>query len=780
MNQTQWQIINQSADETRDVQRIVLANRGYEQLDQVARFLDVSLDQLHDPYLLPDMARIIERLEQAKQSAECVVVYGDYDVDGMTSTALLYLAFQTYGILVDYYIPDRFEEGYGISDIGLERIAKTGAQLVITVDCGITAVSAAKHAKSLNLDLIITDHHTPQSELPQCLALCNPKLDTSDYAYDMLAGAGIALKLAQALLGVEHPLFKRLLALSAIGTIADIAPLDGENRIIAKYGLQYLKSDGGVGVNALLAVSGLNNRELSAGHIGFSVGPRLNAAGRLESARQGVALLIGDDHKQAEQIAQTLNQLNQHRQQTEATILKQAIAKIEADPIHRQAGIIVVWGQDWHHGVIGIVASRLVERYYLPTVVLSQDEGQLKGSARSVTGYSIFDALSSQKHLFSAFGGHQQAAGLSLSYDHLQAMIAGLASYNQQHMDAQVLTPKLKIDSRMPSRQINHQNIAAIDALKPFGVGNPTPTFYLDNLVVEEARLIGKTANHLKLMLNSRAKLLTCLQFGYGTGPVPKYHQRVDVAFQPGLNVFNGIESIQLIAQDIRTYHPYASAFNRYWYIEYCRALMCFIQHFDGASKLLSSYPRTYNESAKWLNNQQPLLISSYEGLLEMAYAAHDQQRELAALLADEQAVIALLPNQQSGGALAIDMAFVDLADMAIQLHNPTDHLAIQAEVADIYFNRQRFSDLYRAIKTAGQIDMHALLTDSQSILLDSVALSFFEEAGFIEINKTQIALNSGAHKHYEYNQSQIKAQFERFKHRLYQVAKHSQQFSEI
>lgn len=780
MNQTQWQIINQLVDDNRAPQRIVLANRGYEQPEQVACFLDISLDQLHDPYLLPDMECIIKRIKQAKQNAERVVIYGDYDVDGITSTALLYLAFQAYGILVDYYIPDRFEEGYGISDIGLKRIAEMGVQLVITVDCGITAIAAAELAKSLALDLVITDHHTPQSELPQCLALCNPKLAHSAYPYDMLAGAGIALKLAQALLGLEHPLIKRLLALSAIGTIADIAPLDGENRIIAKYGLQYLKSDGGVGVNALIAVSGLDDRELSAGHIGFSIGPRLNAAGRLESARKGVALLIGDDMTEAEQIAQTLDQLNQQRQQTEATILKQAIDKIEADSIHRQAGIIVVWGQGWHHGVVGIVASRLVDRYYMPTVVLSQDEDQLKGSARSVAGYSIFDALSSQKHLFTAFGGHQQAAGLSLPFDNLKVMITGLASYNQQHMDAHVLTRKLKIDSLMPSRQINHHNIAAIEAMKPFGVGNPTPTFYLDNLIVEEARLIGKTANHLKLMLNSRAKLLTCLQFGYGTGPIPKYHQRVDVAFQPGLNVFNGIESIQLIAQDIRTYHPYASEFNRYWYIEYGRALMCFIKQFDSATKLLSSHPRVYNESTKWLSNQQPLLISSYEGLLEVAYAAHDRQQDLAALLADDEPTIQLLPNEHSGGAWAIDMAFIDLPDMAIQLHNPTDHLAIQAEVADVFFNRQRFSDLYRAVKAAGQIDMHVLLADSQSILLDLVALYFFEEAGFIAIKKTQIVIQNGVHKHYEYNQSQIKAQFERLKHRLYQIAKHSQQFSKI
>ncbi len=748
----------------------LLANRGFTDQVQIDAYLSPALRDLHDPFLLLGMDRTIERIKIALQRNQAIVIYGDYDVDGITSSTIMVRALRRLGADVSYYIPRRLEEGYGLNGLALKKLASDGADLVITVDCGISATEEAKLAKSLDVDLIISDHHQAPQILPDCYAIVNPQQPDCQYPYKKLAGAGVALKIVQALLGVEDPLFKSLVVLAAVGTIADIMPLTGENRVIAQYGLEHFWQADLCGLQELARVAGLAGKSINAGHIGFVLGPRLNAAGRIGTAMRAVDMLLSDDRAFARAAAKSLDDLNGERRETESKILGQAVAAIEYSDVHRSSGTIVVWGEGWHHGVIGIVASRLVERYYRPCIVFTLEDGTLKGSARSIAGYSIYQALLSQSHLLEKFGGHEQAAGLTLAYGNLEALIAGLAEYNKEYLLPELCFPQIKIDDTIESSDINHATIDKLEQMQPFGVANARPIFRLNHMVAERARRIGKDGAHLKMVLNSKDKLLDVIQFNYSEKRLlPSYHCRVDSVFSLAINAFNGVESIQLNQQDVRLYIPQDNAISRQCYAIYCDALVARILR-DGQIKSYNSAAlRTVGDVVDWLGDARPVAISSFETLLEYAYACFDSNLDYRAHIASGK--VKVLPQTIDYDWIVADVPLACERHSQLCYHHPQDHRYLLQEMADIFFDRQIFSQLYRKICHEKSLDMIELLERSNQILLSRLALAFFEEARFISIGGNRIVLAEGEHSKYNFSGSIVQQKFDSFKRRLYELS---------
>ncbi|MDR6226349.1 single-stranded-DNA-specific exonuclease RecJ [Desmospora profundinema] len=491
----------------------LLINRGLSEPEAARRFLRASVDDLHDPFLLDGMDRAVERIRQALDRGEKIRIYGDYDADGVTSTSLMMRVFRRMEADVDYYIPNRFTEGYGLNQQALTRAKTEGVGLMVTVDTGISAVEQAAYARELGLDLIITDHHEPPAVLPKALAVINPKKPDCSYPFDLLAGVGVAFKLCHALLG-EPP--DDGWELAALGTIADLVPLMEENRILAARGLEAMNRFPSTGMTALVEASGIDG-EVGAGHVGFSLGPRINASGRLDTAGRAVELMLTDDGDQARLIAEELDRMNRERQQLVESIAAEAIAQVETDP-EANCRFILVAAPNWNVGVIGIVASRLVERYYRPTIVLGIDEetGMAKGSARSITGFDMFQALTACSQCLSHYGGHTMAAGMTLPRENLSAFHRHLDRLAGEWLTEEDYTPLSVVDSDLSLTEVDLPLIESIEKLAPYGMGNPTPRFRLTGVGLGRIQRIGRDKNHLKIMLEQNGSSLDAVGFRMG------------------------------------------------------------------------------------------------------------------------------------------------------------------------------------------------------------------------------------------------------------------------
>ncbi len=776
MRINKWIVQKNVATDNLSLTERVLAQRGYDDAVQREKFLAPKLGDLHDPFLLLGMQKTVARIKSAIEKGQKIMIYGDYDVDGMTATTIMCRLLSHLNANVDYYIPRRFDEGYGINGTALQSIAEAGSQLIISVDCGITAVKEAELAKSLGVDLIITDHHSAPEILPDAYAIINPQQAACKYPNKKLAGAGVALKIAQAFLATDSELFQTLLVLAAVGTIADIMPLKDENRIIAQFGLSYYWSSKNIGLQALASVAGLAEKKINAGHVGFVIGPRLNAVGRLDEAKKGVAVLLSDDVDVAKTDAEQFNQLNEKRRNYERDILKEAIVKIDSEKIHLKSGSIVVWGEGWHHGVIGIVASRLVERYYRPCIVLSVEGDTLKGSARSIAGYSIYNALKEQADLLEKFGGHEQAAGLTIKKQNIEAFIDSLKRYNSRYLTPELLFPRIKVDAHIGAAQINHATIDKIDQMQPFGIGNARPTFALSGMMVEQARRIGKMQNHLKLVGNSKGKLLDVIQFNYQSEwPVPQYHYRVDSVFTLAINSFNGVESIQLNQQDMRVYTPADNTFSKTCYAVYVDALVKHALLYENSCVVKRAELRESDTLEKWLVGDRPVVVSSYEALLEYAYACFDRDIDYRDHIANGK--LKLLPKEIDMADIVADIPLFAQLNSAMRYYHPLDHSHLLKSIGDIFFDRKLFSQLYKKIRHQTPIDVIELLMSSDNILLDRLAIAFFEEAGFVILNNGQLTMTKARHKKYNFTGSRVQQAFENFKRGLYRVVNNNQSF---
>ncbi len=537
----------------------LLAARGLTDPDAASRFLRPSLDHLHDPMRLAGLPEALHRIQQAIASRERVAIHGDYDVDGITSTVILRRTIELLGGNVGHFIPERLRDGYGLQPATIDRLHAEGARLVISVDCGIRGDEAAARARELGLDLIITDHHEPGASLPPALAVVNPKRHDCSYPEKHLAGVGVALKLVQALCTANGrdrwlPAF---LKIAAIGTLADVVPLVGENRVIAKLGLDLLsRGPHKVGLRALIDAAGLTGRRIESSDVSFGLAPRMNAAGRMSSPDIATRLLLASDDAlaaEARDLAEQLNVENARRQQEEAAIVAEARKIVESDPDIGARTVLVVGGEGWHRGVIGIVASKLVETFHRPAIVLSIEDGLAHGSCRSIPSFNMLAALESAADVMVRFGGHQAAAGLVVDRDRVRELRARVNAFADERLGPDDLRPRLRIDERLGFRELTGPVAAQVVALAPFGMGNPRPVFSATGVEIADGPRRLKD-RHLKMALRQGGRVLRAIAWrGVERHAFLEGHtDSVDVAYSLTENHFNGETYLELTVADIR------------------------------------------------------------------------------------------------------------------------------------------------------------------------------------------------------------------------------------
>ena len=537
----------------------LLCQRGLSEPEQALRFLSPSLDQLHDPLRLADMRVAVERILAAIARKERIAVHGDYDVDGVTSTVILRRSLELLGADVEHFIPERLKDGYGLQPAAIERLHAGGVSLVISVDCGIRGAEAATRARELGVDLIITDHHEPDEELPAALAVINPKRHDCSYPDKYLAGVGVALKLVQALCARagRDNLLPGFVKVAAIGTLADVVPLVGENRVIAKIGLELLsKGPHKVGLRSLLDVCGLTGKTIDSYHIGFMLAPRVNAAGRMSTPDIATRLLLASDEAMGEQartLAMQLDAENVRRQAEEAEILAAAKKIVQSDPDVGARSVLVVAGEGWHRGVIGIVASKLVDAFHRPAIVLSIDGDVAHGSCRSISRFDMLGALERAGHLMIRFGGHKQAAGLAIETRRIRELRAAVNEVADEVLGPEDLMPRLRIDGDLSFRAISGAVAAGVTSLAPFGAGNPRPVFAARRVeIIDGPRKLKE--RHLKMALKQEGRIFRAVAWRAAERHdyLTEHRAAVDVAFSLEQNEFNGETFVELNLSDLK------------------------------------------------------------------------------------------------------------------------------------------------------------------------------------------------------------------------------------
>lgn len=532
---------------------IVLYNRGVREDEQIKKFLSKDLGTMYDPFLMRDMDKAVKRINAAKEAGERITIYGDYDVDGITAIAILYKYLSGLGIDVDYYVPDRMQEGYGVNRDALDKIKTRGSSLIITVDTGITAVEECEYATEIGLDVIVTDHHECKERIPDVYAAIDPKRKDCKYPFKSLAGVGVVFKLIQAL-DKNSSLFELMedyADLMCLGTVADISPLVDENRVIVTEGLKRFKRTKNVGLKALIDVS-TNGKAITTSTIGYIIAPRINASGRLGCASRSVELFLTDDEENAMKLANSLCEENSLRQQTEQKMFKEALEYIEEHPGVKEDKIIVIPHENWHHGIVGIVSSKITEKFYKPSILFAIDGDEAKGSGRSVSGFNLFGALESCSDLLEKFGGHELAAGLTIKSSNIEEFRKKINEYSKDKISESMLVPTVMLDAAIKVPYITIDTVHDINRLQPFGVDNPTPAFAVRNIKIHKISVMSE-GKHLRMTLLKEGKYLDAVGFGMGE----YYHHLeegdfIDVAFALDINDYKGFQNVQLILKDIK------------------------------------------------------------------------------------------------------------------------------------------------------------------------------------------------------------------------------------
>lgn len=529
----------------------VLYNRGLTDRKSIESFFDIDIANLHDPLLLADMEKATSRIKRAVENGEKITVYGDYDVDGITSVVLMYRCLTSLGANVDYYIPDRTEEGYGLNSSALRSIYDSGTSLIVTVDTGTTAVEEIAEAENYGLDVIVTDHHECKPTLPVCVAVVNPKRPDSVYPYKELAGVGVVFKLVCALIGDSTKAFSLYGDLVSIGTIADIMPLVDENRVLVSLGLDLLRKRPSCGIKALLEASGgYKHGQITASTIAFQVAPRINAAGRIGDPKRSVELLLCEDPEQAASLAEGLCDENRTRRRMEADIIADVEKMLEnRNPSDR---IIVVGSENWHHGVIGIVASKIVEKYHLPCILVCFDGDRAKGSARSIKDVSMFELLTQSSRHLEKFGGHEMAAGLTLARKDFDGFVRDITAIANEKITDDMMIPVVESECEIPFSEISLDTVHELQRLEPFGTGNPTPNFAFGNVVISDIIAVG-AGMHLKLTFSYSGQDFSAMLFGTTLQDFDfAIGDTVDIVFSMSENFFNNRYSLNMSLKRMR------------------------------------------------------------------------------------------------------------------------------------------------------------------------------------------------------------------------------------
>lgn len=535
----------------------ILAGRGIRTAAEARAYIRPSLDSLHDPFLMQDMGAAVDRLCRAIDNHERIMVYGDYDVDGTTAVALMYSFLRTQTDNLIYYIPDRYTEGYGISTNGIDTAKEKGCTLVIALDCGIKSVEKMQYAKSLNVDFIICDHHTPGDILPEAVAVLNMKRADCHYPFKELSGCGVGFKLAQAYAlrrGIDMTEVYRLLPLLAMSIASDVVPVTGENRILAFYGLRALNAAPSVGVQAIMRIAGIEGKTVNMNDLVFKFGPRINAAGRIKSGAEAVRLLITDDAEAAFRFAQDIDSYNQDRRDFDTKTTDEALEQLQKDPMNTAKHTTVVFSPNWHKGVVGIAASRLTETYYRPTIVLTAgDDDIISGSARSVSDFDIYTAIDSCRDLLTNFGGHKFAAGLSMHLKDLPEFQRRFEEYVAAHITPEQQVPTLDIETEVELSDMNWKMYKILQCLEPFGPGNERPLFLCRHLINNRSTRAVSDGRHLHLDLTDRVVAMDGIAFGEGDKAEHLQNGRsIDICFYLEENTYRGRSTLQMNAQDIK------------------------------------------------------------------------------------------------------------------------------------------------------------------------------------------------------------------------------------
>ena len=528
----------------------ILVNKNITQKDEIDLFMNPTRKDFHDPFLMPDMEIIVDRVLEAIEQKERIMIYGDYDADGITSITVLKSFLEERGLEVASYIPNRLDEGYGLNKTALKKIYDDGYRLIITVDCGISGIDEVDYANSLGMEVLITDHHEPVETLPKAMAVVDAKRKDNKYPFNQLAGVGVVFKLIQAIsikLGLEEKEYLKYLDIVCIGTISDIVPLVDENRVIAKLGLKLIAQTRNIGLKALLEVIGFKNIDSTT--ISFGVAPRINACGRMGDEQVALDLFLEKDYDKAKKLAIKLNEYNIERQTIEKRIFDEATEKIEKN--EKDKACIIVGSEGWHHGIIGIVASKVTEMYFKPSILICFEGNDGKGSGRSIPGFDLHDALMECSDYLEKFGGHSMAVGVTVNRDKFELFKNKFEEYAKSH-DIDKIIPVINIDSELSLKDIDIDSVKSLQKLEPYGEANKMPVFMIRNLKINSIRALSE-GKHLKLTLKDDGYMINAIGFNMGNlSNEYLIDDKVDVIGNLDINSFNGNESIQLILKDIR------------------------------------------------------------------------------------------------------------------------------------------------------------------------------------------------------------------------------------
>lgn len=554
-----WQVYQANEEQVERLQKeynlnkllaTILSNRGIIEEEQIRKFLNPKRSDFYDPYEMPDMKIAVDRIIKAIENKEKIIIYGDYDVDGITSVTVLKSFIEERGIKVSEYIPNRLEEGYGLNKEAVKMIYEQGNQLMITVDCGISAVEEVDYANELGLETIITDHHEPGSELPKALAVVDAKRKDNKYPFRNLAGVGVVFKLIQAIsmrLNLEEKEYLKYLDIVCIGTISDIVPLVDENRVIVKLGLKLVEQTRNLGLRSILQMAGYN--KIDSTTVSFGVAPRINACGRMGHQEDALKLFLSKDENEVKQLTQKLDEYNKKRQEIEKNIYNDAIKQINEKKLDER-NTIIVSGENWHHGVIGIVSSKITELYFKPSILLCE-EGEIgKGSGRSIPGFDLYEALTECKESIEKFGGHSMAIGINVKkekFEEFKEKIEEIAIKKE----ISKIVPILKIDAQIELNEINQKIVDSLKELEPFGEENKTPLFIIKNLKIDSIRALSE-GKHLKLTLKNDKNIINAIGFNLGSlANEYRIGDKIDVVGNLEINTFNGVDNIQINLKDV-------------------------------------------------------------------------------------------------------------------------------------------------------------------------------------------------------------------------------------
>ena len=554
-----WQVYQVENDEVEKLQEkykinkllaTILVNRGIMEEEQIEKFLKPKRSDFYNPYGMPDMNIAVERIMKAIENKEKTIIYGDYDVDGITSVTVLKSFLEERGLHVGVYIPNRLEEGYGLNKKAVEYIAEQKYSLMITVDCGISAVEEVEYANQLGIETIVTDHHEPGNELPNAIAVVDAKRKDNQYQCRNLAGVGVVFKLIQAIgikMGLEEKEYLKYLDIVCIGTISDIVPLTDENRVIVKLGLKLVEQTRNLGLKSILQASGYN--KIDSVTISFGIAPRINACGRMGHQEEALNLFLSKDINEVNELTQKLNEYNKTRQEIEKRIYKDATTQIEEQGLANK-NTIVLMGKNWHHGVIGIVASKITEMYFKPSILLCEEDDLGKGSGRSIPGFDLYEALTECKELINRFGGHAMAVGINVKKDKLEEFKEKLEQISKEK-NIEEIVPILKIDAQISLDEINKEIVNSLRKLEPFGEENKNPLFVFKNLKIDSIRALSE-GKHLKLTLKDNKNIVNAIGFNLGDfANEYRIGDKIDVVGNLEINSFNGVDNIQINIKDL-------------------------------------------------------------------------------------------------------------------------------------------------------------------------------------------------------------------------------------